>query len=538
MDRERQIEIISEEIANLAEAEPDGWLDLAKLGGPIMQRGISYKGLDDRKLRDFLQKNFSTHFEIIKKDMPDGKPPVYYVKNRTANAANSQPTNAYSIDLTNIPANTAAPISPANLASSVSLVDSTNSETTVNPTNVELSSTPFTPSLSNSANHTNHFISQNTPPQSPSMHIRETSPFFTYSEAEKRIYETAAPLELDPRKELEHWAWMSFYEFPKLKAMALSESWFYGKAPPTNKDGEPKYGGAPILYHYLKHTFRRIICENKLLIATDNSSRNTGNFVAFNTGLVDKKFDDIYALFEYNDPQHKQPWKLSGFAVAGEKSLGKRLTGLFKYLPQRAKYFNNATEIVYDTSMGKPDCDFDHIIKDRIDRFPIDFIVDCCSKEFTEIENMDIYKATSKVHLPQDEWQLEKEKREDYFRKLGNKIFEDSRTYKKLKNGFENALEIVFKRIVWNYKTVSPMYSPRENKILLLLPLALTTDEKVDLALVVEKTQSGRYQGHTVLPLWMAHSNARLVMRPDSDWLNPEELAENSNSDISTLEHI
>jgi hypothetical protein len=56
------------------------------------------------------------------------------------------------------------------------------------------------------------------------------------------------------------------------------------------------------------------------------------------------------------------------------------------------------------------------------------------------------------------------------------------------------------------------------------LPLALVDDEVVDIALVVEKTKSGNYLGHTILPLAWAYSNARLVARPDSDWLVASEI--------------
>lgn len=42
----------------------------------------------------------------------------------------------------------------------------------------------------------------------------------------------------------------------------------------------------------------------------------------------------------------------------------------------------------------------------------------------------------------------------------------------------------------------------------------------MDLALAIEKTPSGNYLGHTVLPLDWAYKNARLVCRPDSDWLS------------------
>ena len=55
-----------------------------------------------------------------------------------------------------------------------------------------------------------------------------------------------------------------------------------------------------------------------------------------------------------------------------------------------------------------------------------------------------------------------------------------------------------------------------------LLPLALVSDEKVDIALVVTRNPSGSYQGRTVLPLGWDYKNARLVCRPDSDWLTPD----------------
>ena len=38
--------------------------------------------------------------------------------------------------------------------------------------------------------------------------------------------------------------------------------------------------------------------------------------------------------------------------------------------------------------------------------------------------------------------------------------------------------------------------------------------------LVVELTQSGNYQGQTILPLREAYIDARLLCRPDSDWLD------------------
>jgi hypothetical protein len=78
-----------------------------------------------------------------------------------------------------------------------------------------------------------------------------------------------------------------------------------------------------------------------------------------------------------------------------------------------------------------------------------------------------------------------------------------------------------FQCLRWNYKTAIPQYTPRQKRIDLLLPLCLVNDRDVDLALVVENCGNGNCLGHTVLPLDWAYNNARLVCRPDSDWLTP-----------------
>ena len=59
----------------------------------------------------------------------------------------------------------------------------------------------------------------------------------------------------------------------------------------------------------------------------------------------------------------------------------------------------------------------------------------------------------------------------------------------------------------------------------------IVDDEIVDIALVVEKTKSGNYIGHTILPLNWAYNNARLVARPDSDWLVAEQIELDSDDD-------
>jgi hypothetical protein len=85
--------------------------------------------------------------------------------------------------------------------------------------------------------------------------------------------------------------------------------------------------------------------------------------------------------------------------------------------------------------------------------------------------------------------------------------------------------------VSWNFKTAVPTYYPIIRELQLLLPICLVSDERVDLALAVEKTPANSYIGHTVLPLDWAYKNARLVCRPDSDWLAPQEIVESQQEE-------
>jgi len=72
-----------------------------------------------------------------------------------------------------------------------------------------------------------------------------------------------------------------------------------------------------------------------------------------------------------------------------------------------------------------------------------------------------------------------------------------------------------------NYRIVTPAYYPRLDKITLLLPLSLTKEDRVDIALVVEKKSPGEFIVHIILSLEDAYNNAFLITQVDnSDWLS------------------
>lgn len=80
------------------------------------------------------------------------------------------------------------------------------------------------------------------------------------------------------------------------------------------------------------------------------------------------------------------------------------------------------------------------------------------------------------------------------------------------------SIELAIKRVRRNYKTAIPHFY--DGKIQFLLPLCLLTKKDADLALVVNKEEQV-YKAHTVLTLDQAYNNARLLAKPDREWLNP-----------------
>lgn len=311
------------------------------------------------------------------------------------------------------------------------------------------------------------------------------------------------------------WASIPKSKIKQLSELALEERWYYGKTPTQEQEN------FPILKKYLEYTFKRLCFEGKILIKTD-SERNE-EYAAFNTGLVDKKYEYIYALFKQNTQYPKPYWYLLDFVVAGE-DIGKTLVKVFNPLPERANYFENKIQnMLYDTSTGDLSCDYAHIITERTSRLPLKFLEENCSSDFLRIDDISI----GDVYYRPDKDEAKKK----YYTSLGKKIQDNQKILNRLKKGIESAVNLALKRVEWNYKTAIPMYYPTKNTGSLLLPLSLVDEDCVDLALVVERQTSGAYLGQTILPLCLAYSNSRLVTRPDSDWLKTDAISATVSDD-------
>ncbi len=296
------------------------------------------------------------------------------------------------------------------------------------------------------------------------------------------------------------------------------ERWFYGESDP---------GNYPILRNYFLMTFERLQSEDahnidnpnwdKRLKIIKNSDKTFGiskfdkktnrrefeypdEVLLFNTGLVDELYESVYAVF-YTNTYGDAPWRFHKFiSGSGEDSEHMFLAKLYgDKFPLPAKYYNSTLQLVYDITKPIGSYNWAHII-DRCDRLPVEFFEDNCPKEVEDSRNED---GTIDYQL------------------LSKNIKNNPRVHRQIQNRIKDAVEHALKRVEWNFKTAIPIYYPGGKDISLLLPLSLIGENnKIDAALVLE-SNSTAYIAHTILKLNMAYANARLITRPDSDWLTP-----------------
>lgn len=304
---------------------------------------------------------------------------------------------------------------------------------------------------------------------------------------------------IHPGKQLENFAflgsWSSF--LTELADKAIDEEWDF-------PGGSKK--SYQILIQYIKYTFCRLQNEGKICISNDKQ------FAAFNTGLVDKHYDDIYACFGPNEPDSDTKWKFSGFCTAASGGLGKQIVNYFSPLPRPPRYFTKNEDLVFDLDKELHP-DFEHIIIDNISRFPVRWLYEQFYDNAEARAQLDIIMHSDSRFVKQSAYE-----------ELRRIISENTRLFMRIKDRLRMSIDLAIKRVRWNYKTAIPSYFPKRDSLSLMLPLCLEDEDKADIALVVEQTLSGNYQGQTILTIPQAYIDARLMCRLTSDWLTPSQI--------------
>ena len=190
------------------------------------------------------------------------------------------------------------------------------------------------------------------------------------------------------------------------------------------------------------------------------------NKVLFNTGLINIYFREIYVLGE-TDPEYPQ-------RVVGARPMlenDRTLLEIFKnQKPHMATFFERITDVLFDPDL-EINTDDIHIIDDNFDRIP---------ETYQQMRKSQVFAL------------------------------------------FQSAIDFARVMARRNYKLVVPQYYM--GKIQFLMPIYLSGEfaGPPDFALVLEKLGK-LYRGNTILTLDMAYQNARLIAKPDTTWLSPEE---------------
>lgn len=193
----------------------------------------------------------------------------------------------------------------------------------------------------------------------------------------------------------------------------------------------------------------------------------TDTYCAFDTGLFSHYYEPIYAYGElYKNPsENTAKWYFKGFKDTYE--LGSLDIERF---PERADYFSDPSRLVFNWHLTV-NKNYKHILDD----------------------------LNTSQRLP-------------------DSIKNSDRPLETLKGVIDTAIQ----KVIANYKLAVPHYY--QNKIQLLVPLCFGKDDNPDVALVLDLMKNGYYQATTCLSMEMAYMDARLIAKPESNWLAAESI--------------
>ena len=182
------------------------------------------------------------------------------------------------------------------------------------------------------------------------------------------------------------------------------------------------------------------------------------DYCCFNTGLLTDNGEDIICMFNKFDGSNYFTWHISSF----EKESSRAFMNNFDKTPEVVSYFDDPSNLYFD-----PNKEFvknlDHILDDNKDRIPPDLTS----------------KGNSYVNFL-----------------------------------LSSSLDKTIKKCMRNYRIAVPCYYNKN--ITYLLPVDLDGHKMA----VATEYLNGRYRVNTIFTLEMAYKQARLLMKPEADWLN------------------
>jgi hypothetical protein len=230
----------------------------------------------------------------------------------------------------------------------------------------------------------------------------------------------------------------------------------------------------PKLKNYLNYTFIRLVTLENEAAGDHFMSSADGEWISFNTGLQSPYGADLLAIFQrYKErpepgrtPQVRPDWV---YKYVCPPTDGKYRNVFGNRIPRIAWYSKDSRDYVFDISYHLDRDAFDHLFE----------------------------RAKERAGLP-------------------------NATDEVIRNYLRGAIENLVPKIARNYKLAIPVYYVEEQRMQLLLPFISASDSNDISCFLVQRDDVNRcYEIKTIFDLDQAYFSARLLTRPDRDWLNP-----------------
>lgn len=227
----------------------------------------------------------------------------------------------------------------------------------------------------------------------------------------------------------------------------------------------------PKLKNYLNYTFVRLNALEQAKSGKYFYFSGNKEWVCFNSGLQNSFGVDLLVVFEkykakdLSVAQNRPDWVFKGCYASNDKQY-RNLFG--NSAPEIAWYSVDSKDYVFDSSYHLDKDAFEHLF-DR-------------AKERSGLPN-----ASDEV----------------------------------VKNYLRGAIENLVPKIRRNYKIAIPVYYVEEKRMQLLLPFVSASNNDASCFLVERDDVHKSYHLKTIFDLDQAYFSARLITRPDKDWLNP-----------------
>ena len=233
-----------------------------------------------------------------------------------------------------------------------------------------------------------------------------------------------------------------------------------------------RYTDVPKLRNYLDYTFVRQIELEKSNPGRHLLFSDTQDWVCFNTGLQTQHAADLVATFQKYIPKAAGPnkpvpdWVYKGCYTQTETRYRNRF-GI--RVPDLSWYSRDSRDYVFDTSYDLDRDVFDHLFE----------------------------RAKERAGLPNAPDEV-------------------------VRNYLRGAIENLIPKILRNYKVAIPVYYVEEKRMQLLLPFVSASNANDVSCFLVERDDDHKlYRFKTIFDLDQAYFSARLITRPDKDWLDP-----------------